>query len=350
MRRLVSLAIVACSALVALSPSPAQAQGRLVIAGWGGPFEANFRKDLFREFEQKHNVKIDYVSASSFLNYGRIKSQAANPQVDVILLDDLVQDQARRDGLLAPVDPKIVTNLPDLKKPGRLPDDVGVGFGFTPIGLVYNEKALKAANIPPPTSWLDLYRPELKGRIVMRQITSSYGLYPMLILGRISGGDETNIAPAMQKMRELSPSVIEFVTSGGKESQLLLQEEAWVGGTGPAEAIALIQRGAPMKYVIPKEGTINTIMTASVIKGAPNARLAQEFLNAIISPRGQEQSVIATSFAPLNSKVKMSPEALAALPYNPDEAMKSYDLDFVAVSRDRAAWTEQFNKEVSGKR
>lgn len=341
---------LACSVLLlAAATSPGALAQKLVIAGWGGPFEPNLRKELIREFEQKNNVTVEWISASSFQNYGRIKSQAANPQVDILLCDDLVQDQARRDGLLASLDPKIVTNLGDMKPEARLPGDVGVGFGYTPIGLVYNEKALKAANIPAPTSWNDLFRPELKGRIVMRQITSSYGLYPMLILGKMNGGGENNIEPAMQKMKQLAPNVIEFVTSGGKESQLLLQDEAWVGGTGPAEALALMQRGAPMKYVIPKEGTINTVMTASVVKGAPNAKLAQEFVNALISPRGQVQSVIATSFAPLSTKAVMTPEARAALPFNLDEPMKSFTIDFVVVSRDRPGWTERFNKEISGK-
>ena len=47
---------------------------------------------------------------------------------------------------------------------------------------------------------------------------------------------------------------------------------------------------------------------------------------------------------------QLSPEARAALPYNPDEPMKTFELDFVTVSRDRPAWTEQFNKEVSSKK
>ena len=96
---------------VPLFAGSALAQQTFVIAGFGGPNEALMRKSLIPEFEKKHNVKVEWLPASSTQNHGRIKAQKANPQVDVILLDHMVQVLASKEDLLAPLDSKLVPNL-----------------------------------------------------------------------------------------------------------------------------------------------------------------------------------------------------------------------------------------------
>lgn len=329
--------------------APVNGAEQLVVAGWGGLYEPNLRKAFIPEFESKFNVKVVWVNGTSFEHYGKIKAQRSNPQIDIALLDEPVLAPARKEGLIAPLDPKIVTHLADMKKIALIENNEGVGFSYFFSGIVYNEKIFKEKGFPAPTSWNDLFRPEYKGRVVLRHITSGYGLYPMIMLAKMNGGSEANIEPGFKKMRELAPSVIEFATSNSAMGQLMLREDAWIGVSGPPEVKELMRRGAPLRLVVPKEGTIPIVETISVVKGAPHAKLAQEFVNATLSPRGQAQWTIATSLAPLNTKVPIDDQLREALPYDPAETFKVETIDFDLVAKNRPAWTERWNKEIASR-
>jgi putative spermidine/putrescine transport system substrate-binding protein len=321
----------------------------LVIAGWGGPYEAELRKRFFPRFERKYSAKIEWLSASSFQNYGRIKAQRDNPQVDLLMADDTVVIQAGRDGLLAPVDQSIVKHLGDVEPAGRMKDDLGVGIGFNVVSLYYNAKVFKEKGFPPLTSWMDLFRPELKERIVIRNVTSSYGLYPLLMLAKINGGDEKNIDVGFRKMKELAPSVLAFPTSHGEQAQLTLREDVWVGVTGMGEMQAFLDRNAPLQFVIPKEGTLALIEAAAVVKGARQARLAQQFLDEILSPEGQHDMAIALSWRPTSTKTMVNDEIRQRLPLDVTKPLNLAPIDFEMIMANREAWTERFAKEVIGR-
>jgi putative spermidine/putrescine transport system substrate-binding protein len=233
-----------------VSPAPAES---LVIYGWVGPNEAGFRKEFFPAFEKKYGATIEYLSASSFLNYGRLKAERSNPQADVALFDDIILEQARKDGLLEPLDTTVVQHLDDIAPDARFKDNMGVGVGYNVVSLYYNTKVFQERGFAPLVSWNDLLRPELKGRIVIRNVTSSYGLFVLLMLARSNGGSDADIEPGFAKMKELSPSVISFPTGHGPLAQMTLEGDAWVGATGLGEMQDLLDKKAPLKFFIPKE-------------------------------------------------------------------------------------------------
>lgn len=333
-------------AMLPLFAGSAHAQQTFVIAGFGGPNEALMRKSLIPEFEKKHNVKVEWLPASSVQNHGRIKAQKANPQVDVILLDYMVQVLAAKEDLLAPLDPKLVPHLADIRKEGRLAGDAGVGFGINYVVLVYNSKIFKDKKIAEPTSWNDMFRPELKGRVVVRHITSSYGLVPMIMLAKMNGGSEKNIDPGFAKFKELAPSVLEFSTTGGQAEQFMVSGDGWISPMGADNAQNVMAKNKDLKTIIPKEGTIYMLTTASVVKGAPRGELAQKFVNEMLSPKGQQQVAVAFTYMPTSTKVPVDDSIKAALPYDPAKKFTEVVVDDEFIAKNRDAWVERFNKEV----
>ncbi|MSO93096.1 MAG: ABC transporter substrate-binding protein [Rhodospirillales bacterium] len=328
-----------------LFAASASAQQTFVIAGFGGPNEAIMRKTLIPEFEKANNVKVEWLPASSTQNHGRIKAQKANPQVDVILLDYMVQVLASKEDLLAPLDPKLVPNLADIRKEGRLDGDKGVGFGINYVVMVYNSKIFKDKKIPEPTSWNDLLNPAAKGRVSVRHITSSYGLVPMIMLAYMNGGSEKSIEPGFNKFKELAPNVLEFSTTGGQSEQFMISGDAWLAAMGADNAMAVMAKNPDLKTVIPKEGTIYMLTTANVVKGAPKAELAQKFVNAMLTPKGQQQVANAFMYMPTSTKVSGN-DVKQYLPYDPSVKFKETIIDDLYVSQNREAWVEKFNKEV----
>jgi putative spermidine/putrescine transport system substrate-binding protein len=329
---------------VLLFAGSALAQQTFVIAGFGGPNEALMRKTLIPEFEKKHNVKVEWLPASSTQNHGRIKAQKANPQVDVILLDHMVQVLASKEDLLAPLDSKLVPHLADIRKEGRLEGDKGVGFGINYVVLVYNSKIFKEKKLPEPTSWDDMFRPELKGRVVVRHITSSYGLAPMIMLATMNGGGEKNLDPGFAKFKDLAPSVLEFSTTGGQAEQFMISGDGWISPMGADNAMAVMARNKDLKTIVPKEGTIYMLTTANVVKGAPRAELAQKFVNEMLSPKGQQQVATAFTYMPTSTKGAAN-DIKAVLPYDPG-SFKEVIVDDEYISKNREAWIERFNKEI----
>jgi putative spermidine/putrescine transport system substrate-binding protein len=319
----------------------------LVIYGWVGPNEAGFRKEFFPAFETKYGAKIEYLSASSFLNYGKLKAERNNPQADLALFDDMILDQARKEDLLHPLDTSIVQNLGDIAPDARFKDNMGVGVGYNVVSMYYNTKIFQEKGIAPIASWNDLLRPELKGRVVIRNITSSYGLYTLLMLARSNGGSDANPEPGFIKMKEMASNVISFPTSHGPLAQMTLQGDVWVGVTGLGEAQEFVDKKAPIKFFIPKEGAIAMVEAAGVVKGAPHAKLAQQFIAELISPEGQRMMAVSQSWVPTNKKTQIDDSIKARIPLDFDKPMDLKVVDFDAVTSNREKWNERFAKDIA---
>jgi putative spermidine/putrescine transport system substrate-binding protein len=319
----------------------------LVIYGWVGPNEAAFRKEFFPAFEKKYGAKIEYLSASSFLHYGRLKAERNNPQADVAMFDDMILDQARKDGLLQPLDKSVVRHLDHIAADARFKDDMGVGIGYNVVSIYYNTKVFQEKGFAPLTSWNDLLRPELKGRVVIRNITSSYGLYALLMLARANGGSDTNVEPGFAKMKDLASNVISFPTSHGPLAQMTLQGDAWVGVTGMGEMQDFIDKKAPLKYFVPKEGSIAMVEAAGVVKGAPHAKLAQQFIDELTSPEGQRMMAVSQSWLPTNKKTPIDESVKSRIPLDFDKPIDLKVVDFDAVMANREKWNERFSKDIA---
>lgn len=344
------IGVLLSGALVLIAPfagaGNAQAE-TLIIYGWVGPNEAAFRKEFFPAFEKKYGAKIEYLSASSFINYGRLKAEKSNPQADVALFDDIILDQARKEDLLQPLDKSIILHLADIAPDARFKDDMGVGVGYNVVSTYYNSKIFDEKGFAPISSWNDLFRPELKGRVVIRNITSSYGLFALLMLGRANGGSDANIEPAFDKMKALSPSVISFPTGHGALAQMTLQGDAWVGVTGLGEMQDFIDKKAPIKFVIPTEGAIAMVEAAGVVKGAPHAKLAQQFISELTSTEGQKMMAVSQSWLPTNKKTPIDEAIKARIPIDFDKPINLKGVDFDAVTDNRAKWNERFTKDIA---
>ena len=340
--------IVVVSCGLAFGCGAVSAAETLVIAGWSGDYEKQLRQvGLITAFEMECKCKVEWLAMSSYENYGRLKSQKDNPQTDIALFDDIVQQQAAREGLFATLDRSIVKHLDDIEPRARLAGDTGVGFGYNVVGVFYNRKVFEEKGIPVPTSWNDWFRPELKGRVVMRSITSAYGLYPLLMMNRLAGGDDNNMEPGLRRLRELVPNVLDFPGNSGKQNQLMLSGDGWLSATGTGDFIELRKKGAPLNFVIPKEGTIGILETVNVVKGAPHPKLAQMFVNALTTPSGQHRMAVALSWMPVSTKVPIDDEIRNNLPLDPAKPLKLVPIDFQAVMTNRGAWTEQFNKDIA---
>ncbi len=123
-----------------------------------------------KAFERGHpEIDVRWLDMGSQEVYDRLRSEQANPQADVWFGGpDTIFARGVRDGLLAPYRPAWADAVAPAS---RHAGDLYFGLYRTPAMLVYNSKAVSAAEAP--RDWDDLLDPQWKGKILIRDPLAS---------------------------------------------------------------------------------------------------------------------------------------------------------------------------------
>jgi putative spermidine/putrescine transport system substrate-binding protein len=347
------LTVAAAIFLAEYSNAWAQTQPtELVVAAWGGKFKEGWDKSLIPDFERRYGVKIVWsVGQNSGGTLAKILAQKDNPQIDVALLDVGPHSQAVALGLVEKLDLARLPNSKDLYDLAFEPDNYGINFAISGTGLIYNTKVFGASNWQPLTSWLDLFRPELKGRIAVHSVRSSSGVDLLLAFSRMGGGGERNVDPGFAKLKELKPSLLTIVISGNELAPLLQQEEIVASSLSIDDYSTMVAKGLPVKFVWPKEGSYGFNETATIVKGRPPASqdLAYKFIDMLLSKEEQENSAKYIGFGPLNKTVELPPDIAEKVVYGADTLKRLNATNWPIVNQSRAAWIDRWSKEIEGR-
>ena len=190
-RRLGRLALAAGTVLgaPAIISRPLRAQikrgDELTVGVWGGAQERITREFCAKPLEEKYGVKINFVLGGTGDRRARAYAERGRPSFDIVYLNIFESRQAVKDGVTqAPTDAiPNAKNLYDIAKLG------GYGVAFNPVTIVYDKSKVSA----PITSWKDLWRPELKGRIAWPSYPGAQGTAALVMAARMWGGSESDI-------------------------------------------------------------------------------------------------------------------------------------------------------------
>jgi len=342
-RRTIVGLLALCAVMV---PGLAGAQTReFVIATWGDPYEAGWRKSLIPEFEKQNNAKVVWVPGVSTANVAKLRAQKDNPQIDFAMMDEGPHRQAALAGLVEKIDRSKLSNVKELYDIAYLPDDLGIAFGVSASGLWYLPKKFAENKWAPPTSWNDLFRPELKGKIIVHSIANANGMGALLAFNKMAGGTEENVDKGFAKLKELVPAIITFDRFG--ETPTLIQQGVAVMGTWSVErTAALADTGVDVKFVYPKEGALALKIVATIVKGRPNQDLGYKFLNLLLSEQQQENNAGFVGIGPVNRTAKLPPVVAARVTYGDEAISHLYSANWDVIAEKRAEWTERWNKEL----
>ena len=322
----------------------AQYQGQtLTVASFGGAVDNGFRKAM-DGFEQKFGVKIRWIPGTTTENAAKVVATKGHPEFDIVFLDNVAyQGLSHRGDVLAKLDRSIVTNYGDLVPQGKLSGGDGVPIGFNFTGLFYNEAEFQKRGWAPPTSWNDIFRPEFCHNIGINDPSVSYIFNLVAMLG---GGDANKIPEGIDKLAKLSGCLATLEPSGAKLEEKIQLGEYLIGVYGSVRVIPLrVSGGFPLKFVVPKEGTTLSYSAASVVAGG-NEKLAQEFINWIVSAPAQKALFEATYYMPVNAKVAV-PQNLADLGMpSADILTKSVELDAQVITDHRQEWARRIQRSV----
>jgi len=257
------------------------------------------------------------------------------------------------------------------------PDRLWIGACLSSFGICYNKDWLKRLDMTPPDGWDDLGDQRYAGAIALADPTKSgtaMTAFEMLIQQHLAAAmaeiDPERVVerPVMEKealdkgwteglnlIQRIAANSRYFADSAAKIPFDVAQGNAAAGmsidfyGRMLSEQLQKKDGSSRVGFVIPKGGTSVGADPISMFRGAPNRRLAQEFMLFVLSPEGQRiwHYKAGEPGGPKEHALRRMPIRKDA--YTPSELAHSADPD--ALPYERAGdfvyhpeWTYKHNK------
>lgn len=325
-------------AIAAIAPAHAQNKELNLICS----AQAAWCSMIAVTFEKSQGVKVNMTLKGSGEALAQILAERANPKTDVWFGgtgDPHLQaaEQNLSQEYRSP-------SLPQLhewaQKQAEQAGYKTVGIYSGPLGFGYNVELLKKKNLPVPTLWSDLLKPEYKGEIQSANPASSGTAYTMIAtLVQLMGEDK-----AFDYLKKLHGNIATYTRSGTGPIKAVARGEATISISfvhdGPGEKA----QGFPLETVTPSDGTGAEIGSMSIIKGARNLDAAKKFYEWALTPSAQALGAATLQFQlPSNKATKVDPRV-------PDfRRIKLIDYDYAKYGQvaERRRLIQRWEREVN---
>jgi putative spermidine/putrescine transport system substrate-binding protein len=302
-------------------------------------------------YEKQHpNVKIDFSPGTNAETYPKIVQSLQvdpnNPLINFGFFNIDAMTKGTQAGIWTPFDPKLVTNLSNVFPAYRRPQNKGVFFALSSIGLMYNKERVD----PPPTSWKDLWAPRFKGKVAFWD-APNWSFNGLVETARLHGGGEKNIEPGMKVYEDAAKSgqIQSLYTSNDAGKQLLVSGAAWITPFffGVMEPWVVNEK-APLGYVVPKEGQIAFPLGFAVVKGSSDAqkKASEEIINTMLTPEFVGEWCNLTYGLPAVKGASIKPELKNLDAYKEGNIANAIQLDWATIAKNNNDWLEQWNSRV----
>ncbi len=234
--------------------------------------EADELKMFKREFEKDYpNVNIKWVRDSTGIVTAKLLAEKNNPKADIVwglAATSLVM--LSNEGYFQGYAPKGVEKLEKKYVDSKNSPPQWVGQRAWIASICYNTVEAGKKNIPLPTSWKDLTRPEYKGHVVMPNPNSS-GTGFLDVSSWIQLMGEEN---AWKFMDALHKNIAWYTHSGSKPCKQAASGEIPVGVSFAYRGAKSKNAGAPLEVIAPIEGVGWDLESFAIVKGVKGAKLA----------------------------------------------------------------------------
>ena len=254
-------------------PSVASAATRLTVYT---AVEPELLPRYLKDFTAKNpDISIAWIRDSAGPIGARLLAEKDAPKADVVFglaLSSLLP--LAEHGILEPYRPKGIENLiPGLYDANDPP--LWVGINSWGSAICVNTRELEKKGLPEPISWKDLTDPKYKDAIATASPVTSSTMYMNVSSWLQSMGEDR----AWDFMKDLDKNVRMYTHAGCKPAQMAAQGEIPIGLASAACAQPYIDRKAPIKLIIPREGTGWDLEASALIKDGKNREAAQKLLD-----------------------------------------------------------------------
>ena len=300
----------------------------LYINSWGGSYTAAQDAAYFKPFTAATGIQVKAVTPVS---YARIKAQveSGNYQFDMTSINSMLVLRGARTKLIEPIDWAVF-------KKGTLPDDAivadghGVAFAILGTNLCYRADKFPHGG---PKSWADFW--DVQKFPGPRSLCMSDSPRTCIFALIADGVPMDKLYPldfdrAFKKLDQIKPHIKVWWREGNQSQQLLRDGEVDMMSIWNARGTELKQQGVPVEVVW--NGAVRSSSTWCVLKGAPNRKLAWEFIQFVSGPKPQADFNTRLYYGPTN------PGAYALIPKNIAVQLPTYRANEAISVKEDDTW------------
>ncbi len=354
--KLVPLAMTVAAFAIAAPASAGDLDGQSIkVCTWGGTWRDIQRDNIVTNPGglEERGATVDFVAGSPQDNLAKLISARGEAVCDVIeVLDATWGQMVEGDFVVDELDLSLIPNVEHL--PDWLVGKNFTGSWLTQEGICYKADRFEEHGIPTPTTYKDLIHPKLEGLIQLPDITSGGGFANFGGIVKAAGGDETNIGPGFDLIREMK--VTKFWKSGSEGVTLLESDDIWVLVGHLGWCMRAYKAGQTnLKFVHPVIGDehvgVNAFGYLTIVKSSDpkNRAAAHAYINGYLDEETQFQQSDRAGTIPANNKayprLAQDPILSGMAALDPAEIAKEYRVDYGKV--DIPAWYDQWNRSVA---
>jgi len=272
---------IACALLAVCFSSPAFAGEKVYVYNW----TEYIPESILEKFTEETGIEVIYTTYdSNETMYAKLKL-VQDSGYDVVFPSTYFVARMSREGLLQPIDHKLLPNMKDLDpnlmdKPFDKGNVYSIPYMWGSTGIGLNSEKIKESEV---TSWKDLWNPVYKGQILLQDDMREVFHMALKIKGYSSNTtDKKEIEEAYLLLKELMPNVLLFNSDSPRLPYLA--GEVNIGMIWNGEAYMAQEENPAIHYIYPKEG-VNLWADSFVIpKSARNTANAHKFINYMLRP------------------------------------------------------------------
>lgn len=291
-------------------------------------------------FNKSHpDIEIKWTRDSTGIITAKILAEKAKPVADVIMgVAATSMGAFDREGMLAPYAPKNLKEInPMYVAQGKTPAWVGMDvWGAT---VCYNTVEAEKQKLPKIESWKDLTKPEFKGKVVMPNPNSSGTGFLDVTAWLQMFGEKAG----WEYMEALHQNVAVYTHSGSKPCVMAGSGEFPVGISFEYRANTMIEKGAPIQAIFPKEGLGWDVEAVGIVKGTEKMEAAKKLVDWATSREANQ--LYAKNFA-----IVAIPGIATGLKHVPaDYEKRLVKNDFAWIGKNRDSILKEWDKRFSVK-
>ena len=292
-----------------------EGEGKVNLIAWAGYVEdgtTDPKVDWVTDFEKKTGCKVNVTLGNTsdemvtLMKSGKYDGVSASGDASLRLISA---------GDVAPVNVDLITNYADIfeglkDKPHNTVDGVhyGIPHGRGANLLMYNTEKVK----PAPDSWSVVWDTDspYKGKVTAYDspiYIADAALYlkatkPELNITNVYELDEAQFTAAVDLLKQQRGIIGEYWSDYTKEIDAFAKGNSVVGTTWQVIANVLIADKAPVKAVLPKEGSTGWSDTWMISSQAKNPNCMYMWMDHIASPKANAAATEYFGEAPSNKK------------------------------------------------
>jgi putative spermidine/putrescine transport system substrate-binding protein len=300
----------------------------LYVNSWGGSYTAAQEVAFFKPFTAATGIAIRTVTPVSYARL-RAQVQSGNYEYDMTSINSMQCLRGAREGSMEPIDWSVV-------KQSALPDDTvvadghGICFCIQGTNLCYRTDRFAGGG---PQSWADFW--DVKKFPGPRSLCINDSPRTLIYALLADGVPSDKLYPldvdrAFKKLDQIKLAVKVWWREGNQSQQLLRDGEVDVMSIWNARGSELRQQGVPVEVVW--NGAVRSSSTWCVLKGAPNRKLAWEFIAFCMAAKPQAEFNTRLFYGPTN------PDAYALIPKDIAVQLPTYPANLAVSVKEDDVW------------